>query len=177
MPLFLFSSKNVTWYEQMYLWRNRRCISFRLFGSGNSIGPQPLPSQLTYYSDILSFGWQVLDLINNPHYLYRMTILHAVSLLAPVMGSEITCSQILPIVINSSKDRWISCSCKFNLFDLFAITWIEQRVACHRVPNIKFNVAKVLQSLIPIVDQSVSTIADLFLCCFWKHHCSSFQKI
>ena len=25
-----------------------------------------------------------------------------------------------------------------------------------RVPNIKFNVAKVLQSLIPIVDQSVS---------------------
>ncbi|KAF9593164.1 hypothetical protein IFM89_020460 [Coptis chinensis] len=71
---------------------------------------------------------QVLDMINNPHYLYRMTILHAVSLLAPVMGSEITCSKLLPVVINASKDR---------------------------VPNIKFNVAKVLQSLIPIVDQSV----------------------
>jgi len=50
---------------------------------------------------------------------------------------------------------------KLNLFDLFVLTWIEQRVACHRVPNIKFNVAKVLQSLIPIVDQSVSTIVDI----------------
>ncbi|KAA3459763.1 Armadillo-like helical [Gossypium australe] len=74
---------------------------------------------------------QVLDMINNPHYLYRMTILHAVSLLAPVMGKDITCSKLLPVVINASKDR---------------------------VPNIKFNVAKVLQSLIPIVDQSVNSI-------------------
>ncbi|MBA0826239.1 hypothetical protein Goarm_011111 [Gossypium armourianum] len=67
-------------------------------------------------------------MINNPHYLHRMTILHSISLLAPVMGSDITCSKLLPVVINASKDR---------------------------VPNIKFNVAKVLQSLIPIVDQSV----------------------
>ncbi|KDO70026.1 hypothetical protein CISIN_1g0068981mg, partial [Citrus sinensis] len=73
-----------------------------------------------------------LEMINNPHYLYRMTILRAISLLAPVMGSEITCSRLLPVVINASKDR---------------------------VPNIKFNVAKVLQSLIPIVDQSVSTFS------------------
>ena len=42
----------------------------------------------------------------NPHYLYRMTILRAVSLLAPVMGSEITCSKLLPVVINASKDRY-----------------------------------------------------------------------
>ncbi|GLT34479.1 hypothetical protein SLA2020_089890 [Shorea laevis] len=68
------------------------------------------------------------QMTNNPHYLYRMTILGAISLLAPVMGSEITCSKLLPAVINVSKDR---------------------------VPNIKFNVAKVLQSLIAIVDQSV----------------------
>ncbi|KAJ0730370.1 putative armadillo-like helical protein [Helianthus annuus] len=54
-----------------------------------------------------------LDMIKNPHYLYRMTVLRAISLLAPVMGSEIT------------------------------------------LPNIKFNVAKVLQSLVPIVDHSV----------------------
>ncbi|KAK8459538.1 hypothetical protein SEVIR_2G159100v4 [Setaria viridis] len=71
---------------------------------------------------------QVLEKINNPHYLYRMTILQAISLLAPVMGAEITCQKLLPVIINSSKDR---------------------------VPNIKFNVAKVLQSLIPILDQSV----------------------
>jgi serine/threonine-protein phosphatase 2A regulatory subunit A len=71
--------------------------------------------------------FQVLEKINNPHYLYRMTILQAISLLAPVMGAEITCQKLLPVVINSSKDR---------------------------VPNIKFNVAKVLQSLVPILDQS-----------------------
>ncbi|KAG5608222.1 hypothetical protein H5410_019503 [Solanum commersonii] len=72
---------------------------------------------------------QVLDVINNSHYLYRMTILRAISLLAPVMGSEITCSKLLPVVITAAKDR---------------------------VPNVKFNVAKVLQSLIPVVDQSVA---------------------
>ncbi|GFZ16118.1 protein phosphatase 2A subunit A2 [Actinidia rufa] len=71
---------------------------------------------------------QVLDMINNPHYLYRMTILRSISLLAPVMGAEITCSKLLPVVITTLKDR---------------------------VPNIKFNVAKVLQSFISIVDQSV----------------------
>ncbi|CAH2045474.1 unnamed protein product [Thlaspi arvense] len=76
---------------------------------------------------------QVLEMINNPHYLYRMTILRAVSLLAPVMGSEITCSKLLPVVMTASKDRQV----------------------LSLVPNIKFNVAKVLQSLIPIVDQSV----------------------
>lgn len=48
---------------------------------------------------------QVLDMINNPHYLYRMTVLHVISLLAPVMGSNITCSKLLPVVISSSKDR------------------------------------------------------------------------
>ncbi|KAH0756827.1 hypothetical protein KY290_020320 [Solanum tuberosum] len=53
----------------------------------------------------------------------------AIYLLAPVMGSEITCSKLLPVVITAAKDR---------------------------VPNVKFNVAKVLQSLIPVVDQSVA---------------------
>lgn len=41
----------------------------------------------------------------SPHYLYRMTILRAISLLAPVMGSEITCSKLLPVVVTASKDR------------------------------------------------------------------------
>lgn len=44
-------------------------------------------------------------MINDPHYLYRMTILHAISLLAPVLGSEITSSKLLPLVINAAKDR------------------------------------------------------------------------
>ncbi|KAF8647456.1 hypothetical protein HU200_065367 [Digitaria exilis] len=47
----------------------------------------------------------VLEKINNPHYLYRMTTLQAISLLAPVMGADITCQQLLPVVITSSKDR------------------------------------------------------------------------
>ncbi|CAH8358477.1 unnamed protein product [Eruca vesicaria subsp. sativa] len=70
----------------------------------------------------------VLDMVNNSHYLHRMMALRAISLMAPVMGSEITCSKFLHVVVEASKDR---------------------------VPNIKFNVAKLLQSLIPIVDQSV----------------------
>jgi hypothetical protein len=48
---------------------------------------------------------QVLDMINDPHYLYRMTILHAISLLAPVLGSEITSTNLLPLVVNAAKDR------------------------------------------------------------------------
>ncbi|OEL21536.1 Serine/threonine-protein phosphatase 2A 65 kDa regulatory subunit A beta isoform, partial [Dichanthelium oligosanthes] len=89
-----------------------------------------IPQVIYLLSEHLIFAFlpQVLEKINNPHYLYRMTILQAISLLAPVMGAEITCQKLLPVVINSSKDR---------------------------VPNIKFNVAKVLQSLIPILDQSV----------------------
>ena len=57
-----------------------------------------------------------------------MTILNATLLLAPIMGWEITFQTMLPVVINASKDRVI---------------------------NIKFNVTKVLQTLIPIVDHSV----------------------
>ncbi|KAH0854828.1 hypothetical protein HID58_037132, partial [Brassica napus] len=83
---------------------------------------------------------QFLEMINNPHYLYRMTILRAVSLLAPVIGSEITCSKLLPVVITASKDR------QYNKQGFFIY---------HRVPNIKFNVAKVLQSLIPIVVENM----------------------
>ncbi|KAL5070652.1 hypothetical protein RYX36_021539 [Vicia faba] len=75
---------------------------------------------------------QVLEMTNNPHYLYRMTILRAISLLAPVMGSEVTCSKLLPAVL-------LTPGCL---------------IPC-RVPNIKFNVAKVLESIFPIVDQSV----------------------
>eukprot|EP00850_Spirogloea_muscicola_P022421 SM000293S10922 [mRNA] locus=s293:9990:14172:- [translate_table: standard] len=71
---------------------------------------------------------QILDMMNNPHYLYRMTILFAISMLAPVVGAEVTCNTMLPVVINASKDR---------------------------VPNIKFNVAKMLQTFIPIVEPTV----------------------
>ena len=71
---------------------------------------------------------QVLALVNNPHYLYRMTILVAIGNLAPVVSHDVLCSLMLPVVVASSEDK---------------------------VPNIKFNVAKMLKQLIPLVDNSV----------------------
>lgn len=48
---------------------------------------------------------QVMERINNPHYLYRMTVLQAISLLSPVLGPEATCSTMLPVVVTAAKDR------------------------------------------------------------------------
>jgi serine/threonine-protein phosphatase 2A regulatory subunit A len=56
---------------------------------------------------------QVMEIISNPHYLYRMTVLVAISLLAPVVGPEATCQAMLPVVINAAKDRSISL-CAFE---------------------------------------------------------------
>lgn len=49
---------------------------------------------------------QVLEMINNSHYLYRMTVLTTISMLAPVVGADITCQTMLPVVVNASKDRF-----------------------------------------------------------------------
>jgi len=57
-----------------------------------------------------------------------MTILVAIGNLAPVVSHDVLCNSMLPAVIASSKDK---------------------------VPNIKFNVAKMLKQLIPLVDNSV----------------------
>lgn len=57
------------------------------------------------YIEILFSLKQVLDMVKNPHYLHRMMVLRAISLMAPVMGSEITCSKFLPVVVEASKDR------------------------------------------------------------------------
>jgi len=53
---------------------------------------------------LICWIFQLLEKINNPHYQYCMTILQAISLLAPVMGAEITCQKLLPVIINFSKD-------------------------------------------------------------------------
>jgi serine/threonine-protein phosphatase 2A regulatory subunit A len=67
-------------------------------------------------------------MINNPHYLYRMTVLVAVSSLANYVSQDVLCNTMLPVVIRCSSDR---------------------------VPNVKFNVAKMLERIVPLVDQSV----------------------
>ncbi|PHU24334.1 Serine/threonine-protein phosphatase 2A 65 kDa regulatory subunit A beta isoform [Capsicum chinense] len=70
---------------------------------------------------------QVLNMVNDQYYLYRMNALDALLKLAPVMGSEITCSQFLPVILAASKDS---------------------------VPNCRSYVAKVLKPLASVVDQS-----------------------
>jgi serine/threonine-protein phosphatase 2A regulatory subunit A len=51
---------------------------------------------------------QVLEMINNPHYLYRMTILVAIAALAPVVSHDVLCSHMLPVVVSCAKDQvWI----------------------------------------------------------------------
>jgi hypothetical protein len=59
---------------------------------------------------------QVLGMVKNPHYLYRMTVLVAISSLANYVSQEVFVSTMLPVLVQCAKDR---------------------------VPNVKFNVAKV----------------------------------
>ena len=55
-------------------------------------------------------------MVKNPHYLYRMTVLVAISSLANYVSQEVFVGTMLPVLIQCAKDR---------------------------VPNVKFNVAKV----------------------------------
>jgi len=72
---------------------------------------------------------KVLALYTHPNYLYRMTTLFAISGMAPVVGSDVINHSMLPLVIRMSQDS---------------------------VPNIRFNVAKTLQTLLAHVDGSVA---------------------
>ena len=44
-------------------------------------------------------------MIENPHYLYRMTVLVAVSALAPVVQHDVLVNSMLPVAIATSKDK------------------------------------------------------------------------
>ena len=57
-----------------------------------------------------------------------MTVLYAIQALAPVVGSDVACTSLLPTAIAAARDR---------------------------VPNIRFNVAKLLHTLVPLLDSSV----------------------
>ena len=48
---------------------------------------------------------QVLGMIDNPHYLYRMTVLSAIAALAPVITHDVLVDSMLPVVINAGKDK------------------------------------------------------------------------
>ena len=44
-------------------------------------------------------------MMNNPHYLYRMTVLVAVAALAPVVSHDVLCNSMLPVVVAAAKDK------------------------------------------------------------------------
>ncbi len=71
---------------------------------------------------------QVLGMVKNPHYLYRMTVLLAIASLASYVSPDVFVGTMLPVLVGCAKDR---------------------------VPNVKFNVAKVLERVAPLVDNSV----------------------
>ena len=72
-------------------------------------------------------------LANHTHtnYLYRMTSLYAIAALGPIVGTEVLCSSMLPLVLAMGADP---------------------------VPNVRFNVAKTLRQLLPLLD--ATTIAE-----------------
>ena len=71
---------------------------------------------------------KLVELIKNPHYLYRITILSAIAQIAPVVGPDVTCTTFMPVLLAAAKDA---------------------------VPNIKFNTARVMQELITVLDGTV----------------------
>lgn len=68
---------------------------------------------------------KVLSLYTHPNYLYRMTTLFAISVLAQVVGMDVINSSMLPLVLRMAQDK---------------------------VPNVRFNVAKTLGQLVGLLD-------------------------
>ena len=67
-------------------------------------------------------------MIKNQHYLYRMTVLMAISMLASIVSQDVLINSMLPVIVSAAKDK---------------------------VPNVKFNVAKMLQRIAPLLDRPV----------------------
>jgi serine/threonine-protein phosphatase 2A regulatory subunit A len=123
----------------------------------------------------------VLGMIKNPHYLYRMTMLYTISLLATIVSHDVLVGQMLPVILNASKDkvrckdctcmrlrlhvRFVSYMCVSFLCEAERIMWLS--CACFQVPNVKFNVAKMLEKVVPLLERSVinqsvkPTLSDL----------------
>ena len=68
---------------------------------------------------------EVLNTHTNPNYLFRMTSLSTITALATTVGNDLLLDTMLPIVLQMGTDP---------------------------VPNIRFNVAKTLQLLLPLLD-------------------------
>jgi len=71
---------------------------------------------------------KVLALYSHPNYLYRITTLFAIAALSPVVAQDVINNTFLPLVIRLAQDP---------------------------VPNIRFNVAKTIHTLVPLLDGGV----------------------
>jgi serine/threonine-protein phosphatase 2A regulatory subunit A len=67
----------------------------------------------------------ILNLHSHPNYLHRMTTLFSISAISAVAGQTVIANSLLPLVLRMAQDK---------------------------VANIRFNVAKTLQALIPHID-------------------------
>ena len=72
---------------------------------------------------------QVMSMARDQNYLHRMTCLFGINVLAEACGPEITATMMLPIVLGMATDN---------------------------VANVRFNVAKTLARITPILDASVT---------------------
>lgn len=64
-----------------------------------------LPSCHTNEAGSRALLMQVLGMISNQHYLYRMTVLVAITSLASVVTHETLYQHMLPVVVNCGKDQ------------------------------------------------------------------------
>nr|CAH7734228.1 unnamed protein product [Callosobruchus chinensis] len=71
---------------------------------------------------------KVLAMTRDQNYLYRMTCLFCINVLAEACGSDITTRVLLPTVLGMANDK---------------------------IANVRFNVAKTLQKIAPQLDQAV----------------------
>jgi serine/threonine-protein phosphatase 2A regulatory subunit A len=44
-------------------------------------------------------------MIKNQHYLYRMTVLMAISMLASVVSQDVLINSMLPVILSAAKDK------------------------------------------------------------------------
>jgi serine/threonine-protein phosphatase 2A regulatory subunit A len=71
---------------------------------------------------------KVMELMANPHYLYRMSVIKTMTLLAGCVGQELCMTEILPALKAAAKDR---------------------------VPNVRFSVAKAFGDIASALDRGV----------------------
>jgi len=126
---------NATYFDQNLLelcvkWLSDRVYSIREAASKN----------LTSLTEVYGKEWtkskiipRVIDLKNNPHYLYRLTSIRAAEVLIPVLDNESSFGTLLPLILSLATDN---------------------------VPNVRFGVAKALERL-KIEDAAGSTRACL----------------